>query len=231
MRALMLETHPPRGDGPGAALAAALARRQVALDRVSKPLHFQAALDAAPTDGVLLAASADPQHDATGALLQGLRRSRPALSVLVLAAGAAWSARSAWLDLDADDCVQWPGDIDEIAARVAMAARRSVRVAQARELHHGPLVLNIDRRAVHWRGAPVDVSPHEFALLEALVRDRSRVLSRAALDAVLHGPGAPAAGNTVAVHVHALRRKLRPQLITTVRGVGYRLADAASLGA
>jgi two-component system response regulator QseB len=89
---------------------------------------------------------------------------------------------------------------------------------------YGALTLDPARRLVTFRGHAVELSAREFAVLEALMREPGAVLSREKLEDAIYGWGEEIASNTIEVHLHHLRRKLEPQLIRNVRGVGYRLA-------
>jgi two-component system response regulator QseB len=92
------------------------------------------------------------------------------------------------------------------------------------EIVHGALSLDPVRRRVSFRGAPVELSAREFAILEALMQEPGAVVSRDRLEDAVYGWGAEVGSNTVEVHLHHLRRKLEPGLIRNVRGVGYRIA-------
>lgn len=70
-------------------------------------------------------------------------------------------------------------------------------------------------------GQPVDLSAREFTILHSLLLNAGRVMSRAQLEEQLYGWGDEIESNTIEVFIHHLRRKLDPQLILTVRGVGY----------
>ncbi len=74
---------------------------------------------------------------------------------------------------------------------------------------------------VLYRNKPVELSAREFALLHALMLNAGRVLSRAQLEEQLYAWGEEVESNAVEVYIHHLRRKLFPELITTIRGVGY----------
>jgi two-component system OmpR family response regulator/two-component system response regulator QseB len=76
-------------------------------------------------------------------------------------------------------------------------------------------------REVRFRGAPVELPAREFALLHALMHAAGRVLTREQLAERLYAWGEELESNAIDVHVHHLRRKLAPELIRTVRGVGY----------
>ncbi len=95
-----------------------------------------------------------------------------------------------------------------------------------RQLSHGPLQIDRARHTVHWRGAPVELTSKEFALLLALVEAHGRVLSRQQLLEDVWGYSYASGTRTVDVHVSRLREKL-PGLsgaLVTVKSVGYRLA-------
>jgi DNA-binding response OmpR family regulator len=76
---------------------------------------------------------------------------------------------------------------------------------------------------VFWRGEPVAVTSKEFWLLEALVRNKNRILTRRQLEDTLYGWGDEVGSNAIEVHIHHLRRKISPDLIMTVRSAGYGL--------
>jgi DNA-binding response OmpR family regulator len=98
--------------------------------------------------------------------------------------------------------------------------RRGGGEAQPR-LEVGELSIDPAARSVAWQGQPVELGPREYAVLEALARAAGRVLSRETLEERLYEWDRTPASNAIEVHVHHLRRKLAPQLIRTVRGVGY----------
>ena len=92
------------------------------------------------------------------------------------------------------------------------------------EISCGALLLDPVQRRVTFRGAPVELSAREFAVLEALLKEPGAVVSREKLEEAVYGWGEEVGSNTVEVHLHHLRRKLAPELIRNVRGVGYRIA-------
>jgi DNA-binding response OmpR family regulator len=128
------------------------------------------------------------------------------------------------LDLGADDYVVKPVDLDELAARLRALVRRAH--GQVQELLQiGGLVLDPAARGVTLDGDRVSLSTREFDLLHALMLNAGRVLSRDQLEQRLYSWGEEIDSNAIEVHIHHLRRKLRPGLINTVRGVGYVLAS------
>ena len=140
--------------------------------------------------------------------------------MLVLTARDAIDARVRGLDSGADDYVVKPVDLDELAARLRALVRRS-RGEPAAVLQIGRLRLDPASRSVAFHGEPVMLQAREFNLLQELMLNAGRVLSREQLAARLYAWGEEVESNAVEVHVHHLRRKLAPEVIRTVRGVGY----------
>ena len=126
------------------------------------------------------------------------------------------------LNLGADDYLVKPFDLVELDARVRAVVRRSAG-ANDTALQVGQLQLIPESQTVLWRGQPVVVTSKEFWLLEALVRNKNRVLTRRQLEDALYGWGDEVESNAVEVHIHHLRRKISRDLILTVRGAGYGL--------
>lgn len=156
------------------------------------------------------------------AVLKSLRQIHNALPVLVMTARDAVSDRVAGLDAGADDYLVKPFDLDELAARVRALLRRGSGRADP-VISHGKLVLNPATRVATFAGAPLALSPREFALLEALLDRPGAVLSRAQLEERIYGWGQEVESNAVEVHIHALRKKLGAEFIRNVRGVGYKV--------
>jgi two-component system response regulator QseB len=142
--------------------------------------------------------------------------------VVVLTARDAVSDRVAGLDAGADDYVVKPFDLDELAARIrAVLRRRGGRAIGV--IEHAGVSLDPATHEVRKDGGAVAVSPREFALLHALLERPGRILSRAQLEERLYGWGEEVESNVIEVHIHSLRRKLGPDFIRNVRGVGYRV--------
>jgi DNA-binding response OmpR family regulator len=155
-------------------------------------------------------------------LLRALRAAGNAIPVLILTARDSTWDKVGGLDGGADDYLVKPVDLDELAARLRALARRasgqSTPLLQANEVELDPAA-----RRVRLRGEPVELSAREFAILELLMRNAGRMISRAQLESALYGWGEGVESNAVEVHIHHLRRKLGADLIRTVRGVGYLL--------
>jgi DNA-binding response OmpR family regulator len=159
------------------------------------------------------------------AVLEGLRRRKNRVPVLILTARDAVSDRVKGLDHGADDYLVKPFSLDELAARIRAVLRRHAGRAEPL-VNYGGLTLDPSARKVTCRGKEVAVSPREFSLLEALLDRPGKALSRAQLEERLYGWGEEVSSNSVEVHVHNLRKKLGEGAIQTVRGVGYALTGA-----
>ncbi len=153
-------------------------------------------------------------------VLRGLRRRGDATPVIILTARDETPSRIAGLDAGADDYIVKPFDLDEVLARMRSVLRRAAGRGDPC-IVHGSLRLDPVSRTVQNHDAPVALSAHEYAVLEALLQRPGTVLSRAQLEDRLYGWDEPISSNAVEVYIHGLRRKLGSDCIRTVRGVGY----------
>lgn len=153
-------------------------------------------------------------------VLQALRTRGITTPVLVLTARDAVPDRIRGLDLGADDYVVKPVDLHELGARLRSLVRRAHGQTQD-SLRCGSVLLAPAARQVSLNGEAVALSTREFDLLHTLMRNAGRVLSREQLEEQLYSWGHEVESNAIEVHIHHLRRKLQPDLIQTVRGVGY----------
>jgi DNA-binding response OmpR family regulator len=153
-------------------------------------------------------------------VLQSLRARKISTPILVLTARDAVPDRVRGLDLGADDYVVKPVDLHELGARLRSLVRRAHGQMQD-ELRCGTLVLEPSTRRVSLKGEAVALSTREFDLLHVLMLNADRVMSREQLEQQLYSWGYEVDSNAIEVHIHHLRRKLHPDVIQTVRGVGY----------
>lgn len=219
MRILLIEDDRLLGD----ALQAGLRQRGFAVDWQTDGQSGLAAARLEPYQAIVLDLGLPRLNG--DELLRRLRATGSSAPVLVLTARDAIADRVAQLDAGADDYVVKPIDLDELAARLRALARRQAGAARS-VLELDPLTIDLGARTVTFRGAPVALAPREFALLETLALNAGRVVTRAQLDARLYAWGEEVDSNALEVHVHHLRRKLAPDVIRTVRGVGYLLPTA-----
>jgi DNA-binding response OmpR family regulator len=158
-----------------------------------------------------------------------LRRNKIDTPVLLLTALDGVDDKVRGLDSGADDYLPKPFAFQELLARLRALSRRRVQAREPMELAVDDLKLDLRRRRAERAGRVIELSPKEFNLLEFLMRNQGRVLTRTQILDHLWGYDYTPDSNLVDVYVAYLRRKVdkageRP-LIRTVRGVGYALGD------
>jgi DNA-binding response OmpR family regulator len=178
-------------------------------------------------------------------------------AIILLTARSTEEDRLEGLDLGADDYVTKPFSPRELVARVRAVLRRrptgrdsarrgthpgghadrigSVEGDGSERLVSGDVEIDLTRRIVRARGRAVELTPREFDLLAALLRQPGRVFTRDDLAVAAFGPDYEASGRTIDAHVKNLRAKIErdpasPSRIVTVFGVGYRLAELGGAG-
>jgi two-component system OmpR family response regulator/two-component system response regulator QseB len=214
VRVLVVEDDPLLGD----ALHAGLRELGNVVDWVRDGVSASGALQVERYDAVVLDLGL-PRLSGLD-LLQRLRDRDDRTPVLILTARDTVPDRIHGLDAGADDYLVKPFDMGELAARLRAIIRR--RAGQSTpQIKVGAVVLDPAARSVTFEDRAVELSVREFALLEALMRNAGRVLTRTQLEQALYAWGEEVESNAIEVHVHHLRRKLAAPLIQTVRGVGY----------
>jgi DNA-binding response OmpR family regulator len=154
-------------------------------------------------------------------VLERLRASRPDVPVIVLTAKDAIEDRVRNLNAGADDYLTKPFSFAELLARVH-ARLRSRDQATSTVLQVGEVELDVRSRTARVDAREVSLTAREFALLETFLRHPGQVLSQVQLMDRVWGYDFEPGSNVVEVYVGYLRKKLRPDLIETVRGAGYR---------
>lgn len=156
--------------------------------------------------------------------------------ILMLSESTDVSDRVTGLDAGADDFMSKPYALEEVLARVRSLHRRSVRTAVAKSVEVKPLAfedlsLNPETREVSRGDRKISLTRTEFALLQLLMRNQRKVLSRTKILEEVWGYDFPTSGNALEVYIGYLRRKTEEggesRVIHTVRGVGYVLRDDA----
>jgi two-component system OmpR family response regulator/two-component system response regulator QseB len=214
MRVLVVEDDALLGDG----MQAGLSQAGFATDWVRDGAAAEVALRTGTPDALVL--DLGLPRLAGLELLRRMRAAGNRTPVVIVTARDAIEDRIKGLDSGADDYVVKPFDLQELAARLRALIRRAAGEAAPR-LRVGELELDPAAREVRFRGAAVELPAREFALLHALMHAAGRVLTREQLAERLYAWGEEVESNAIDVHVHHLRRKLAPELIRTVRGVGY----------
>ena len=158
---------------------------------------------------------------------QSLRESRNTTPILMLTAKDAVEDRVKGLDLGADDYLVKPFSLKEFLARIRALSRRT-KIEKSTIIHLGDLEIDAKAMTVTKEGSPLKLTKREFTLLEALARNRRRILSREFIIEQIWNDE-DSVSNTVNFHVTSLRKKIdvgrEKSLIETVHGFGYRITE------
>ena len=165
------------------------------------------------------------------ALVQSVRAAKVEIPILMLTALGGIQDRVEGLDAGADDYLVKPFAFSEFAARINALGRRKPLQIETTRLIYGGIVIDLLKRTVQRDGHSISLQPREFQILEELVREGGKVVTRTMLLERVWDYHFDPMTNIVDTHVSRLRSKLnedgRPDAIETVRGVGYRMADLA----
>ncbi len=156
-------------------------------------------------------------------VLKAWRASGRNMPVLILTARDNWHEKVAGIDAGADDYLTKPFHMEELLARVRALLRRSTAHASA-QWRCGPLLLDTRQARASVDGRPLTLTSHEFKVLSVLMQRAGEVVSRSELTEHVYAQDLDRDSNTIEVFVGRLRKKLPPDTIETVRGLGYRLA-------
>ncbi len=151
--------------------------------------------------------------------------------VLILSAVGEEHEKVAALDAGADDYVTKPFGVDELLARLRAATRRAGRPGDP-VITIGELVVDLEKHSVSVAGSPVQLTPHEFAILRVLAQAEGKLLTHQTILREVWGPAYQVESHYLHVYVSQLRRKIepvptRPRYLLTEPGAGYRLVAPA----
>lgn len=219
MRILLIEDDSLIGDG----LKIGLEKLGFAVDWFDNGLDGKEALLQAPYEAVVLDLGL-PGEDGLD-ILQDWRRQGRNEPVLVLTARGDVDQRIVGLNSGADDYLGKPFALKEVQARLNALIRRN-------HSNGNPLIVyknvtfNPETRAVTCDGKNVTMSPREVALLELLLLNKNKVLSKEAIENKIYSWSDDVQSNAVEVHIHHLRKKLGHDIVKTINKIGYILGEA-----
>ncbi len=214
MRLLLIEDDTLLGDG----IRAGLTQANYAVDWVTDGEAGEHALKVETYEALILDLTL-PKKDGLK-ILKDLRARGDTLPVLILTARDTINDKVIGLDSGADDYLVKPFDLDELSARLrALLRRQSGRATPG--IEYGNLRLDPAAHTLTQAGQLVILSAREFAILQTLLENIGKILSRTRLEESLYGWNEEIESNAVEVHIHHLRKKLGKELIRTVRGIGY----------
>ncbi len=217
MRILLVEDDSQLGDG----LAVGVRQFGFTVDWVQDGLVADQVLQTEAFDLVVLDLGL-PKISGIEVLTRARTRQQ-ATPILILTARDATTDKVLGLDCGADDYLVKPIDLDELSARIRALIRRSAGRCTPL-LRCGELTLDPAGRSVMLGDKYIDLSGREFSLLQVLLENSGRVLTRPQLEQALYGWQDEPESNALEVHIHHLRKKLGSELIRTLRGVGYSIA-------
>ena len=158
-------------------------------------------------------------------VVQRLRTDGRTIPILILTARGSWQDKVLGLESGADDYLVKPFEYPELAARIKALLRRSLK-ATSDVLTLGPVALDFSAQVATLQGEAMDLTTYEYRVLEYLVRERARVVSKQELSDYLYPHDEDRDSNVLEVLIGRLRRKLDPDgslaPIETLRGRGYR---------
>ena len=158
-------------------------------------------------------------------VVKALRSDERAIPILILTARGGWQDKVVGLEAGADDYLVKPFEYPELLARIKALLRRSLK-ATSNVLTLGPIAIDFSAQAARLDGTPIELTTFEYRLLEFLVRERARVVSKQELSDYLYPRDQDRDSNVLEVLIGRLRRKLDPAgtlvPIETLRGRGYR---------
>jgi DNA-binding response OmpR family regulator len=218
MKTLLVEDDPLLGQG----IADALAYQSHLVEWVTTGRQAISFAESTEFDVIILDLGL-PDIDGLD-VLKKIRTAKITTPILILTARSTPGEKVAGLDSGADDYMIKPFDVPELMARLRALQRRESSQKSA-FICHGDIVLNPVGTAVSKKGIAVDLSRQEYDLLHHLMKRPEQTFTREALVDKLYNWDRNVESNTVEVYVHHLRKKLGKEIITTMRGIGYRLGD------
>jgi len=217
MRILLVEDDLQLGES----LEAALKLERYAVDWLRSGEAVRTTLSATPYDLLLLDLGL-PGIPGMQVLRQ-LRSDKHLLPVLLLTARNTLADKVDGLDSGADDYLTKPFEMDELFARIRSMLRRQGD-RKAKQLAAAGVVVDPVDRTVSYNGDSIDLTAREYSILEILLRNAGRFVSRARLEEGIYSWGEEVGSNTVEVYVSRLRKRFGGDFIETMRGVGYRIS-------
>jgi len=158
-------------------------------------------------------------------LIRKLREDDSTLPVLALTARGSWQEKVEGLHAGADDYVVKPFNMEELLARINALVRRAAGHAKSEISSHG-IVLDLTAQSVCFNGKPVELTSYEYKVLEYLMLQAGKVISKLVLTEHIYAQDYDRESNVIEVFIARLRRKLEKHgianAIETLRGRGYR---------
>jgi len=215
MRILLIEDDELLGDS----IRSGLTQYQYTVDWVKNGLAAWSALQTEYFDLIILDLNLPKLSGEE--VLKNIRSKNISVPVIILTSQGAIHERVKGFDGGADDYVIKPFNLEELCARIRAIRRRTSSSPVSTTLSVGDITLDPATRLVFKSGRMVGLSRREFVLLQMLLENAGKVVSREQATQSLYGWGYDIDSNALEVHIHNLRKKLKCKSINTIRGVGY----------
>lgn len=219
MRVLLVEDEPTLR----AQLLAGLKEAGYVVDHADNGRDAQHLGETEPFDAVVLDLGL-PMLDGLS-VLRHWRETGRSMPVMILTARDSWREKVDGIDAGADDYLAKPFHMEELLARLRALIRRAQGLASPL-LHCGALMMDTRSGRVTLDGRTLSLTSHEYRLLAYMMHRAGSIVSRSELTEHLYAQDFDRDSNTIEVFVARLRKKLPPESIETVRGLGYRLVAA-----
>jgi two-component system, OmpR family, response regulator QseB len=214
MRLLLIEDDEILGDG----IVAGLKEFTFTTDWLKDGKHVDSAIAGTEYDAIILDLNLPGESGLT--LLVKIRNTGKTTPVLILTARDTLEDKVKGLDLGADDYMIKPFDLDELAARLRALIRRDHGRTHPL-LKYNDIEMDIARHQITKNQEVIELSAREFSLLQLLLENSGKVLSKRKIEDTIYAWGEEIESNSVEVHIHNLRKKIGADAIKTIRGVGY----------
>ncbi|OGT77103.1 MAG: DNA-binding response regulator [Gammaproteobacteria bacterium RIFCSPLOWO2_12_47_11] len=214
MRLLLIEDDEILGDG----IVAGLKEFSYITDWLRDGRQMESAIASTEYDAIILDLGLPGESGLT--LLVKLRKMGKNLPVLILTARDTIDDKVKGLDLGADDYMIKPFDLDELAARLRALIRRD-HGRTSPLLKHNDLEMNPAEHSVVKGNTTIELSAKEFSLLQLLMENSGKALSKRKIEDNIYAWSEEIESNAIEVHIHNIRKKIGPDIIKTIRDVGY----------
>ena len=214
MRILLIEDDEILGDG----IVAGLKEFSLTTDWLKDGKQVETAISSTEYDAIILDLNLPAMSGLN--LLVNIRNSGNKIPVLILTARDTLEDKVKGLDMGADDYMIKPFDLDELAARLRALIRRDHGRTHP-ILKFNNIEMDIAGHNVSVNNNNIELSAREFSLLQLLLENSGKVLSKRKIEDNIYAWGEEIESNSVEVHIHNLRKKIGTDFIKTVRGVGY----------
>lgn len=218
MRILLVEDDNLIGDG----IKTGLEKNGFTVDWFDNGADGEEALYTAPYAAVILDLGL-PEIDGL-TILKHWRNNNMKVPVLILTALNDVDSKILGLNIGADDYLGKPFSLKEVVARVNALIRRNSGYASS-EIKHRNITFNADTKQIFSGNVLVDLSPKEIALIELLLLNKNRVLSKNLIEEKLYSWDDEVSSNAIEVHIHHIRKKLGKDIVRTINKIGYILED------